>query len=266
MAKIMDSARPGAVKRVLTRHNLNCQEFAQKAKLDRKTIQKINEGHPVKQETLKKVADALRVPVEHLKARTDDKALGDAEVQATPPWGNLLLKRLSSAELPELLQGTGRLHWMLELPSVAPKLHSTLEKIEDVVETLRVSLNDVKTCPDHTLRSHLTRIGKRAELENLLEELHAERIAVFGATYLFWEYSRDDPMRYEGREWGGADTYTSTQVAALCIDHSSLDSKRVVVDAGPKPPRYASEPTVDVFVDGVRVPRRLEELDDDLTF
>jgi hypothetical protein len=186
---------------------------------------------------LEKVANNLRVPVEHLKARTDE-TVGDLaphlEVHAAS--GNLLLKKLSAAELPELLQGTGRLHWMLELPALALKLHPTLEKLEDAIEALRASLNIPFSPPYHTLRSQLSRVARLGEIEELLKELHADRIAFFGATYLFWESSKEDVIHYEGRTWGGDENFTSTQVAALCIDHSSLDSKRVIVDAGSKPP------------------------------
>jgi transcriptional regulator with XRE-family HTH domain len=265
VAKIKDSASPGALLRVGSQQNLNRQELAQKAKVDRKTAQKIDEGQPVKRETLEKVANNLRVPVEHLKARTDE-TVGDLaphlEVHAAS--GNLLLKKLSAAELPELLQGTGRLHWMLELPALALKLHPTLEKLEDAIEALRASLNIPFSPPYHTLRSQLSRVARLGEIEELLKELHADRIAFFGATYLSWESSKEDVIHYEGRTWGGDENFTSTQVAALCIDHSSLDSKRVIVDAGSKPPRYSSE--VDVFVDGVRLKTREEELDDDLPF
>jgi transcriptional regulator with XRE-family HTH domain len=263
VAKIMDSASPGALFRVASRQNLTRQELAQKAKVDRKTVQKIDEGQPVKRETLEKVANALRVPVEHLKVRTDEN-VGDLaphlEVHAAP--GNLLLKKLSAAELPELLQGTGRLHWMLELPAIAPELPPVLEKLEDAVEGLRVSLNSVNTSPDHTLRSQLSRVGKVGEVAGLLRELHAERIAVLGATYLFWECSRDDTIDFYGRTERVAE-YNSTQVAALCIDDFGLDSKRVFVLGGRKPPRYA-EPGDTVVVDGVYLKMREEELDDDL--
>jgi hypothetical protein len=156
---------------------------------------------------------------------------------------------------------------MLQLPAVAAKLHPALEKLEDIIEGLRVSLNSVRTRPEHTLRSELSRVEALCELERLLEELHAERITVLGATYLFWECSTDDVINYEGRTWGGAEQFTSTQVAALCID-SGIDSRRVIVDAGPKPPRYSSE-EFDVVVDGLRLKTRAEdraELDDDLPF
>jgi transcriptional regulator with XRE-family HTH domain len=265
VAKIMDSASPRALSRVLKDRALTRQELAEKAKVDRKTVQKIDEGQPVKRETLAKVADVLRVPVDHLKAHNEANVVGppSAEVQAAP--GGLLLKKLSAAELPELLQKTARLHWRLELPVVEPKLHPTLEKLEEIIEALRVSLNAAFISQCHTLRSQLHRVATLGEIEALLKELHAERIAFFGATYLFWESSTDDVIHYEGRTWGGADHFTSTQVTVLCIDHSNLDSKRVIVDAGSKPPRYSTE--VDVFVDGVLLKTRAEaELDDDLPF
>ena len=64
MAKITDSASPRALSRVLSERQLTRQELAAKASVDRKTLQKIDEGQPVKRETLVKVADALRVPVD----------------------------------------------------------------------------------------------------------------------------------------------------------------------------------------------------------
>ena len=60
----------------------------------------------------------------------------------------MLLKKLTAAGLPELLKGTGRLHWIVELPTPAAKSVQFFEKLEHVTEGLRVSLNSVKTDSD----------------------------------------------------------------------------------------------------------------------
>jgi transcriptional regulator with XRE-family HTH domain len=148
VGKVMDSAIPGALGRVLSMRKLTREDVAQKARVDRKTIKRIDDGDPVKVETLAKVADALRIPRAHLTAPMDGYAHpANAEVPIPPGRRDLLLKKLTADALPGLLRTfTDQIDWIIELPIIAPKARNVLEKLEGAFEGFRVWLTGRDTC------------------------------------------------------------------------------------------------------------------------
>jgi hypothetical protein len=61
MPKRMISARPGALTEVARRRGITMQELAAQAKVDPKTLRKIDNGHPVKEITLESITVRLRI-------------------------------------------------------------------------------------------------------------------------------------------------------------------------------------------------------------
>jgi len=82
------------------------------------------------------------------------------------------------------------------------------------------------------------------------------RLAVLGASHLFWECSGEEHS-YEERRWYRED-YTSSKTVVLSVEPFGTQSRRVRMSYGNPPPIVAPDIETAVFVDGERLLSREE--------
>src|SRR5438552_1934284 len=104
MAKRKVRPHPGVLAQLLKDKNMTQAEVAASGGIDRKTQAKINRGEEVKQETLQKLADKLKVPITYFDPSAG-KPIEEVEspLEEIPGWLSLLLRRLDAHDVPGTL-------------------------------------------------------------------------------------------------------------------------------------------------------------------
>src|SRR5262249_34648065 len=107
MAKKKVHPRPGALKEALEERGMTQWDAADRdvgTGVDRKTLAKIDRGDEVKLDTLEKVANRLRVPLEHFLGTTEADTTEADDKLNDPPAHTVMLRRLNGERLAELLK------------------------------------------------------------------------------------------------------------------------------------------------------------------
>src|SRR5262245_44697093 len=181
MKKQMIRARARALEEELRKKDTTQAEFAEELSMDRKTLRAINRGELVKDDTLIKVANKLRIPVQHLQETTEPSSSKDKTDQ------NLLhLKTARTSDIKGLLSGAVGLKWRLLLDKIENPLSRDL--ILDFEKTIARWWLDLNTDAERTLSEQLERLemGLEFACENTLKELKDRSIAILGGEYLYW--------------------------------------------------------------------------------
>ncbi len=199
MAKTLVSTIPGALTKLLRERNLTQVDLKEKSGVDVKTIRRIVLGGPVKDTTLKTVADALKIPASHLtqgdvtsaeiipftRTKTDTSHnLGNEAIRVADDTQEFPLKRTTAATLAASLQGAKNICWRLQIQSLPPEIVTLLKRLEAAVEAWRVESNSTERA--NSLSHQLELIGTSNEVQRLLDELRNSGVGVFSGTYLFW--------------------------------------------------------------------------------
>jgi transcriptional regulator with XRE-family HTH domain len=273
VGKVMVEARPGALAEILKRQSKTQVDIADATQTSRKTIQSIINGKPVKDTTLKKVADHLRVPIEHLLPNKSvpvvvSPNVSQAETPATKDSeGDVLLQTLDGKgileELDEPFLPADRIKWQVDA-RLEPTAIPHLRELEKVVSHLHSRLKDLTNVDE--LDYQLRRFEAIDDIDRLLKMIRESKLNVLGGSYLYWNYfsEREQVDEYFDRIVPARKVYTSEHVVCLCIDGISVKSKRVSPRAGSKPPKFSPREGPEVWVNGKRLP--FEPIDDDIPF
>jgi transcriptional regulator with XRE-family HTH domain len=253
MAKIKRRPHPGALSSVLKKKGMTQMDAAAATSVDRKTLARIDRGEEVKLETLQKVATRLHQPISAFDPPTTE--LPHEDDRLFRPWmKSVMLRGLSVERLSELLKSAAQIRWELNLNAVGEKAREFLEKFELTVQEfhqhLTIRYNEIDKNDRNSLRFQLSRLKKGEDVAALMEQFAKHRLTVLGADYLFWDQSSDIEEEYGGVRH--VDRYGSSRVVLISVEPYGAQARRLDVDVGSEPPKFAPEQTI-VIVDGVRL-------------
>jgi hypothetical protein len=234
--------------------------------LTRKTLTKIDRGEDLKEGTLQKLANKLRVPVDHFYPRAN----GLIDQEDSQPEGPML-RKLDWGRFVDLFGFSERVHWHLNVHKADVETIVFLERFEIAVNDYLQDLNGPDA--DGNLKQQLESLKKTEKLRLFLEEMPKHRLAILGANYLYWDThggskasKEQQPSLVRGQsergfEYGDSDRpcifYESSPRVVLSIEeHPAHERRAEFVPQGTLPPKYASD-----FETVVRVNGRLLETD-----
>jgi transcriptional regulator with XRE-family HTH domain len=258
MAKIKIRPHPGALSGLLKRKAMTQVDAADATRVDRKTLAKIERGEEVKLETLQKLANGLRLPVNFFDAPPATEVTKQDDELPSPhglwPHGSLVLRELDADGLSGLLKEADRIHWHLELEVAEEKVIQLLKEFGQAVHGLHQQLASYLEfdTDSSSLTFQLNGLKMRQAVAALMEQLVEHRITVLGAEYLSWFMNE----KLEGEHDAGPFDlryYRSTRVVELSVEPHGARSRRVPIYHGEEPPKSAPEtnPPTKVFVDGM---------------
>lgn len=205
MAKTLVSVIPGALTRLLQERNLTQADLKEKSRVDVKTIRRIASGGPVKDTTLKAVADALKIPTSYLTEgdvtsaeiipfnRSKSEPTHDLDndtIRVAEDAQEFPLKRATAAALATSLQGAKKICWRLQIQSLPPDTITLLKQLEAAIEAWRVEANSTERA--NSLSHQLELVETSNKVQRLLDELRDSGVGVFSGTYLFWSKEEVD--------------------------------------------------------------------------
>jgi transcriptional regulator with XRE-family HTH domain len=258
MAKIKVHPHPGALSDWLKKEGLTLLDAAEKTRVDRKTLRKIDRGEEVKLETLQKLANGLRVPISFFDPPATELSPPATELNDDWPFPviQIMLRELDTDSLSPLVKRADKIHWHLHLQRVDEKVRELLRKFETAVFDLHQHLNyrsyEWETRGPFSLETQLSGLQKGEDVATLMKQLAEHRITVLGAEYLDWDNTssgNQDPGVFVER-------YISRRILKLSIEQSSSRTRRMLVYTdGDQPPMFApdTDPPTVVFVNGVRL-------------
>jgi transcriptional regulator with XRE-family HTH domain len=255
MAKIKVCSRPGALSELLKKKGMTQMDAFEKTRVDRKTLLKIDRGEEVKLETLQQVANKLQVTEEYFRHPPAAEVTDDSD-DLEP--GTILLRKLDAARLEELLGGAARLEWHLNVKVRDDEARKFLEDFEKAVENFHADLRRFVAFSHvtHSLRAQLDRLKTADDIAARLERLAEHRLALLGADHLFWECSYEGGEDEYG-EWRKAE-YHSSNTVLLSVEPFGTQSRREHISIGDRPPLFAPDPEIAVFVNGEQLLSREE--------
>jgi transcriptional regulator with XRE-family HTH domain len=267
MAKQMVCAVPGALGRLMALRKVTQSELASQTGLDVKTLRAVNLGKPIKDETLKRTAEGVRFPVEHLL--NDDAANAGIQQNQDYDSGKLesrdyvLLKRADAEILKEFLAESDEILWSLDVPKLDPEAKKELLQFEELVKAWHLR-NEPPLLG--SLSAQIEQLETATEIPNHLKKLADTNIGVLSGQYSRWAHNTEF---YEG---GRHDSYDSTVVTIIALRPTSISTVKVSVDRGEVPPKTFQDFLTPVSINGHRVWNGsraisfVRELDDDVPF
>jgi hypothetical protein len=225
----------------------------EKTNVDRKTLRAINAGQQVKETTLQRIADKLRVPLAHLVgSQTADKG-ERGSVGEQSEYSEIKLQQLDAASLPKVFEGARMIKWFLQIDQMPIELEMLLDKLSDALKTRFAG----PTRHQGTLQDQITRLRASTDIDKCIVELIERNLKVCGKAYVFWE--RHPELYDEQIAWVN---YRSSIRVALSILPKQKADPTVTVHIGQQPPRQFDESELDgiafVEVDDIRVWERAE--------
>lgn len=269
MAKTMIAARPGALTEILKAKNLTMVEVAQAWQFSRGTLRAIDQGRPVKSDTLAKAAKSLLVPHDHLlppqAVATDVRVDGVAGAGAPSPMNpsaegsrterhltgtGLLVKAVGPDAIDLELLWTSRITWTVDVktPREAHPLVSQLGAALAVVATPHRRPDEEWGSLEHQLQE----IAAWDEVKRLMTRLEEHGFHLLIGTYLRWTC---EEYRHPYEEYVTGYGYQSHLTAHLYVAPKTVKSCRIYVNEGPKPPQFSDRRGPSTYVNDRKLPR-----------
>jgi transcriptional regulator with XRE-family HTH domain len=251
MAKRKVRPHPGVLTELLKSKNMTQNDVASNGGVDRKTQAKINRGEEVKLETLRKLANKLKVPITYFDPPGENSVsrvkTKPEWLSPKPEWLSLKLRKVNAEYLTSWLICPGEpIEWKLNVHSVDDEAISLLEQFDDAVK----DLSQWTPLGEGSLRPQLGWLKKTKHVASLLEELAKHGLAVFAEQYLSWQSERgNDNNNYP------CINYESSLHLVLSIEEHTAHERHVEVWQGIAPPKFAPDFETIVYVDGLRLER-----------
>jgi hypothetical protein len=230
--------------------------------IDRKTLTKIDRGEEVKLETLENLAKQLGVPTSYF-----DPPANNSVSQLEEHPGSVMLRKVDAKGLADLLKGSIRYQWQLNVHQVDDEAVAFLGQLEGAVNELDLYFQETnyrRFVATTNIRGSNPRfeLAEQAEylaaikylgslsqqldglkffkrVANLFEELPKHRLAILGAEFLCWECTHinrglesadPDSVAEDLGNWYFFDNYVSFTTALISIDEYSVQTRRGTVD------------------------------------
>jgi hypothetical protein len=274
MVKTLTSAEPGALLKVgASKDNATIAALKERTGVDRKTLNRIQQGKPVKHSTLLQVARKLAVPVSRLLPEQSLSGITSPSASNTHPKTELQLKPLDTAILHEMLRSASTpadISWHIDLLSLTQRQEELLLDFENKVGELDKLVNGYDEWNNNkhmSLKGQLAKLRLTSDIEESIGVLKSENIGVFGALDTWW-LDRDDDERC-------VRTYDSMTMGVIGFAAAKPKTLTIpVTDASPPTTFDHLYPRIRrVFVDDKLVwernddrPRARPQLDDDIPF
>jgi hypothetical protein len=209
----------------------------EKTGVDRKTLRAINTGQPVKETTLQRIADKLRVPLAHLLGpSTLDKVENSSSLDPQPGYREIKLQQLDAAALRRLAEAIDEITWFLKIDQMSESLEATLLKLRKSLLTWQGAIRLVEDPgANDNLVEQIEYIKMSADIDKSVEQLAEQNLKIYGGTYVLWDKKQlRDP--YEDFLLPIL-RYTSRKKAALSVAPEGKHNSTVRVATGWEPPR-----------------------------
>jgi hypothetical protein len=207
-------------------------------------LRAINEEKPVKETTLQKIADKLRVPLGHLRGPSNP------DTRSAVAGGGLQeikLEQLDATALRGIASDVREINWFLKIDQMPEELETLLLKLRKGLHDWvahEFGMASDPEAPDN-LDAEINYIKASVVIDEIVEALAQRKLKIFGATYVVWqrELVKHDP----DDEYYGYDPtlrYNSRLVAALSIVPEQKTNITVRVHPGTEPPQQFDEASV----------------------
>jgi transcriptional regulator with XRE-family HTH domain len=277
MAKIMVTPRPSVLKKFLEAEGKTFEEVAAALQMSRATLRRINDGKPVKDETLRNVADHLRKPVSHFLCerpqvvssdQSGDKLLVERTIGSVT-MASILLRRLDGEQFRYLANLRSAIEWSLSVSKLSPRAAEILRTLESLLveKPKKCDSNEIvigipggdnfeiviSNHVVHSGRNSLSRLIEQAEkvhnFEECLKGLTEEGVFLLGSEFLYWN-CRTEEAWVSGDETKKVEIYTSEYRYKIVVQGSNVSTIRASVVIGTPPPTTVPENGHMVRVDG----------------
>jgi hypothetical protein len=232
MASEKKSIPPKRLTEVARQHGIiSISEIARKSGVDRKTLTVIDSGLSTKPNTLKRVADGLRIPLQHLDGSPPgpDTCKTSSMLTLQPIDGRLLKQLLDK------VSRDGDIEWLVNLDKVDDDLQSILLNFKERMSAY-VALNKGQEEWAHknrSLEAQLAKIRLSEELQAMLQTVSGHGVRLYGQSWIQWSKSNHG--------YGSADSnyrvlyYSSAERIIIAVEPRSRTC-RIEVDLGEAPP------------------------------
>jgi hypothetical protein len=261
MAKTLISADPGALMKVADLKGVgSIKALSEKTGSDRKTLRAINDGRPVKDSTLKTIADRLRVPISHLRKEQRLSTAGNVErselreIILQPLNAKLLRELIEALDPPMASDGTLSVNWILKIDQITNDLEAELVSFESLVQEwtpLLFGWDHWGNGKSHGLKGQLAKIKMATDVETHIQAFSAANLRLFGGNFVWWSKSfygdHPDPELTGGLE------YQSYTFGVIAIEPKNVTCSKHRIDHGEEPPPSFDEEPPPPGVNWVRV-------------
>ena len=219
----------------------------EKTGVDRKTLRTINTGQPVKETTLQAIADKLRVPLAHLLGpstldEVENSSSTDHQVNSHGyHYREIKSPQLDAAALRRLAFQTDKITWLLKIDQMSESLEATLLKLRESLHGWWHHLNRSWEFAEQmdeqdNLVNQISGIKTSADIDKIVEQLAAQKLKIYGGTYVFWDKERKERGVYL-EDFTTILSYTSQTKVVLSIAPDDKNNWTVRVATGYEPPQ-----------------------------
>ncbi|WP_294539923.1 helix-turn-helix transcriptional regulator [uncultured Rhodoblastus sp.] len=275
MAKTMLTPEIGALDKVLKAHNKSRVDLAGALGMSRGTLKKIADGVSTKDQTLKRVAMHLKIPVDHL-IMTPKLEVVPSENPSGIQCGindsgfeQLEMRQLDAFQFAILLDSGPELIWNLNVNNIDATVSDLLKKLEENVnivncrqrDNFQSEKNKCEAMPPLALQIEEKQSLNKIEI--IINELKLKGIYIYGNNYMYWSRDQEREFSCLGE---GAMVYKfhSDYKFLIFIDNRNVNVFHREVYIGSAPPKKVPWDGGRVMINGKHA--ELVEQDDNFPF